>query len=235
MGELLILKAGHKPPTFADIPGDYDQWIAAGMGRAARVVDLERGESPPALDGVAAAVITGSAAMVSERLPWMLAAEAWLRQAVTAGLPLLGICFGHQLMARALGGVVDFNPAGLEVGTTPIHLTAEAAADPLLGGLPARFPAQVSHRQSVLSLPPGARRLAWSGLDRHQAFAVGARAWGLQFHPEFDRRVSRRFVEHYRTRLAEEGRDAAGLLAACAETPESAGLLARFAAIAFPE
>lgn len=227
-----ILKAGDKLATLDAVEGDYEDWLAAGLGLARRQVDViavHRGAQLPALDETAAVVITGSAAMVSDRLPWMLAAERWLAAAVARSIPVLGVCFGHQLLAQALGGRVGYNPRGVEVGTVQVRLTAAAASHPLFAGLPECFPAQLSHRQTVLTLPPGATVLAASAGDDHQAFAVGSCAVGVQFHPEFDEAIVRAYARHYTARLQEEGKDATGVMAGIAPSPEAFGLLRRFA------
>jgi len=231
----IIIKTGEKIPSLSSVPGDYEDWIAAGLSQAMpviSVIDVARGEPLPAVTEVAAVAITGSGAMVTEQAGWMEQTAAWLREAVAGGVPVLGICFGHQLLAYALGGEVGDNPRGLEVGTTTIHLKETAKTDPLLGGLPLAFAAQVSHRQSVLRLPPAARLLAASDKDPHQAYAVGRCAWGVQFHPEFDEAIIRRFIDYYRGQLQQEGDSAEHLLAVTAPSPESAGLLARFASLA---
>lgn len=235
MKQLIIIKTGGKIASLDDVTGDYEDWIANGLGcenLATEVVDVRRGEELPDFAGVAAIVITGSASMVTERLGWIEKTAAWLRQAVVRQVPLLGICFGHQLLAYALAGNVGYNPNGLEVGTATIRLLPEAQSDPLFKGMPGMFTAQVSHLQSVLRLPPGARLLASSDKDPYQAFAYGTCTWGLQFHPEFDAQIIRRFVEHYRQRLQDEGGSAERLLAEVAESPHSAGLLQRFAHLA---
>jgi GMP synthase (glutamine-hydrolysing) len=235
MKRLIIVKTGSKIPSLAGVDGDYEQWIARGLGKSVypiAVVDAARGAPLPDPSTVAAIVITGSAAMVTERAAWMEQGAAWLRGAVAAEVPLLGICFGHQLLAWALGGEVGYNPRGVEVGTATIRLVVEAQQDPLFSGMPATFPAQVSHRQSVLRLPAGARLLAASDKEPHQAFAVGACAWGVQFHPEFDAPIIRHFIEHYRERLLGEGDSAERLLGAVRDSPHSASLLGRFARLA---
>jgi GMP synthase (glutamine-hydrolysing) len=235
MKRLIIVKTGSKIPSLAGVDGDYEQWIARGLGKSVypiAVVDAARGAPLPDPSTVAAIVITGSAAMVTERAAWMEQGAAWLRGAVAAEVPLLGICFGHQLLAWALGGEVGYNPDGVEVGTATIRLAGEAQQDPLFMGMPTTFPAQVSHRQSVLRLPAGARLLAASDQEPHQAFAVGPCAWGVQFHPEFDAPIIRHFIEHYRERLLGEGDSAERLLGAVRDSPHSASLLGRFARLA---
>jgi GMP synthase (glutamine-hydrolysing) len=167
--------------------------------------------------------------MITDREPWVEATAAWLHDSVALGTPVFGICFGHQLLAHALGGRVDTNPSGVEVGTVTVELTDAARDDPLLGGLPERFEANMSHRQSVLELPPGATRLATTAVDPYAAFAYGGNAWGVQFHPEFDAEVTRAHIDWYRPSLEEQGAEA--LAEAVTETPVSRGLLRRFAEV----
>jgi GMP synthase (glutamine-hydrolysing) len=142
---------------------------------------------------------------------------------------VLGICYGHQLLAHGLGGEVGRNPRGREIGTVAVEV-----ADPrdrLLAGLPTRLTVQVTHRESVLRLPDGAARLAGNPADPHQAFRFGERAWGVQFHPEFDADVMRGYLRARREELIGEGLDPDALLAACVEAPDGERLLARFAEI----
>jgi GMP synthase (glutamine-hydrolysing) len=235
MLELLILKPGRKPPALAPVAGDYGEWVAAGMrwpAGAVRIVAVDEGHALPSPETVAAAVVTGSAAMVTDGSDWMERTAAWLRDAVGAGLPVLGICFGHQLLAQALGGRAGWNPEGVEVGVVEIALTAAAGEDPLFSGMPRRFPACVSHRQSTVEVPPGAVRLASSAMDANQAFRVGDRAWGVQFHPEFGAAIMPAYVAGFRAVLEAEGKDRAAILRGLRPTAQSARLLRRFAAIA---
>jgi GMP synthase (glutamine-hydrolysing) len=215
--------------------GEFDRLIADGAGVAAarvRVVDVVAGDALPAPGAPAAVVLTGSAGMVTERAAWSERTAAWLPDVVAAGTPLLGICYGHQLLAHALGGRVDVNPNRREMGSTTVALHPEAHADPLFGDLPSPLDVQVSHEQSVLVPPPQARVLAGNAHDPYQALAVGRRAWSTQFHPEFDATVMRGYVRVRADLLRAEGHDPEALAAATRESRESARLLRRFAALA---
>lgn len=230
MKKLAILKTGTTYDHIRAQYGDFEDWFRAGLGTglAIHVVDVTRREDPGQpwdWDGI---VVTGSPAMVSHREPWSEQTAAWLAGAVDASVPVLGVCYGHQLLAHALGGHADDRPQGRESGTFEVRLLPEAAADPLFGPLPARFPAHLTHRQSALSLPPGAVRLAHSDNEPNQAFRLGRCAWGVQFHPEFTPTVMTAYLETQAEALAAEGQSPAELLAGVRPSEVAASLLARF-------
>jgi GMP synthase (glutamine-hydrolysing) len=223
---LLIVKVGSTHPHISEVLGDFEHWIIEGLGEAGlpvTVVDPRQGMDLPASGEVAGAIVTGSHSMVTDREPWSEDTADWLRSAVAAELPVLGICYGHQLLAHALGGEVDYHPDGIELGTVNIHLTPAAKNDALFSGLPMRFGGQAAHRQSVRRLPSGAVHLAGNSFEPHHAFRFGRNAWGVQFHPEFSARATAAYVQAN-----------TGLIARppVADAPEAATLLARFARLA---
>lgn len=229
---MLILKTGSTFDGLAAVRGDFEHWTAQAMGldpgqwvRA----DVRLGEPLPDPARLAGCVITGSHHMVTDDADWMLAAGRWLSLAMDAGLPLLGICFGHQLMAHALGGRAAYHPDGPEIGTVAVTLTAQAADDPLFSAMPPVFPAHVTHSQTALALPPQSVILATSDHDPHQAFRLGSRAWGVQFHPEFDAEATGHYVTAQAAKIVAHGGDPEAVRASVRETPESADLLRRFA------
>jgi GMP synthase (glutamine-hydrolysing) len=197
-----------------------------------RVVDARGAADLPEPRGYAGVVVTGSAAMVSEREPWSEATASWLRGAVHAGTPVLGVCYGHQLLAHALGGRVDYNPRGREIGTVELELTPDAARDSLFRGLGPRMRVQATHRQSVLEPPPGAELLARTTLDPCAAFRVNAHAWGLQFHPEFSLAAIAAYLEARRDAIRAEGGDPDALARGLRPAPASRRVLRRFARLA---
>ncbi len=232
---VLIIQPGDKLASLGEVPGDFGDWVRAGMGLGpgdASIIRVDQGERLPGLDGIWAVVVTGSSAMVTERAAWMIETAGWLRQALQRAIPILGICFGHQLLAYALGGQVAYNPRGIEVGTRDVDILPTAAADPLLGGLPPRVRLHLSHRQSVTELPPGAAHLACSRSEPHQAFVIDSRAWGVQFHPEFSAPVMRGYIDHYRSMLRDQGVDADVLASRVSDKGPGPLILRRFAALA---
>lgn len=234
MKPLVIVQTGNTLPDLVPAMGDFDQWIIEGIDDssiAIRVVDPRRGDALPDAAGVAGAVVTGSHAMVTERHEWSEATAVWMAGLVARGVPLLGICYGHQLLAHALGGEVGFHPGGMEIGTTVIHRIDAAAEDALLGAMPSQFAAHTVHAQTVLRLPPQAVLLAHNDFEPHHAFRVGASAWGLQFHPEFGRTAMCGYLRHLGTQLQQQGGDLVASLREVEDTPDSAAILRRFGQI----
>ena len=200
-----------------------------------RVARPHRGNALPTPRPGEAIIITGSADMVTDDLAWIHATEAWLRDAVERNCYILAICFGHQLLAQALGGEVGDNPYGGEVGTVCSTLNAAGRQDRLLGnGLSAAdgdtqisFRVQTAHSQSVLRLPEQAVLLASSNLDPHHAYRIGDRIWGIQFHPEFSAEVTAEFVRDAGDSVQQRGETTAGLLATVRDSAISPRLLQR--------
>ncbi|HVP17927.1 MAG TPA: glutamine amidotransferase [Spirochaetia bacterium] len=224
MAKLFIIKTGATMPSLKDQRGDFEDWILAGMEIPAaetEVVDIAADQPLPEPGSAAGIVITGSHDMVTDHRDWSERGAGWLLQVVSRGIPTLGVCYGHQLLAYALGGRVDYNPRGQEMGTTEISLLEPAFNDELLGGLPPTFKAHVCHSQSVLRLPQGAVRLAASAWDANQAFRVDDCAWGVQFHPEFDAHIMRAYAAGETLPAGNE----------IVEAPFSARVLKRFALI----
>ncbi|HNQ04857.1 MAG TPA: glutamine amidotransferase [Thiobacillaceae bacterium] len=229
---LAILKAGSTWPAMARAHGDFEHWLRRGLGLArihTRVVAVAQGESPPPPERLSGAIISGSHAMVTDHADWSEALAAWLRCAVPTGLPILGICYGHQLLAHALGGEVANLEPEPEVGTVCVALTAAGREDPLFRGLPERFPVHASHVQSARRLPRGAVHLARSRLDPHHAFRAGPRAWGVQFHPEFDALAMRAYVQRWARKPHAPARDWHAVQQGVEDTPEAARIMQRFA------
>ncbi|AZT83199.1 glutamine amidotransferase [Marinobacter sp. NP-4(2019)] len=227
---LVILKTGSTYPSIKAEFGDFDHWFVRELGVELdiSVVNVAAGESPGHPEQWDGIVVTGSPAMVSERADWSERTATWLADAVGLQIPLLGVCYGHQLLAHALGGDVGYHPQGRESGTFDVELFDSATTDPLLGPMPKRFQAQLTHRQSVLRLPENAVLLARNEFEPHQAFRIGRCAWGVQFHPEFTADIMKAYLEVQSSDLETENQDARALISSVADTPEATSLLKRF-------
>jgi GMP synthase (glutamine-hydrolysing) len=232
----LIVETG-QPVVSMRRHGGFAHWIRVAAGlrpEQADTVNVEAGEALPAEHtAYAGVIVTGSAAMVTDRHDWSERTADWLRGGLHGRLPVFGICYGHQLLAHALGGDVGDNPSGREMGTVPIDLDPDAAQDPLFGApffapLPTRFAAQTTHLQTVLQPPNEATVLARSALDACQAFRWRDHAWGVQFHPEFSAKHMRGYVHARREALRREGRCERRLAGTIGATPHARQVLRRF-------
>ncbi len=188
MGKLLIIKTGSSNKSVIQRCGDCDYRIAkyAGLSREDVVVAcVYKNSLLASLDGISSIIITGSPSMVTDKEPWSVAVSDWLKDIVQKDIPILGICFGHQLLAHTLGGSVDYHKLGEEKGEVDIQLTEEGREDPLLSVLPADFSAHAFHKQTVTTLPPKAKVLARNKFESSHAVAFSDKIWGVQFHPEY--------------------------------------------------
>ena len=231
MDPILIVKTGTTLASLASECGDFEDWIRAGMDldpSRVTVVSVFEGANLPNPKRFAGVVVTGSGAMVSHRESWSEQTAAWLRDAVERTTPVLGICYGHQLLAHALGGRVGPNPHGREIGTVRVQLTPEAEDDALLAGFGGALLVHTTHSEAVLELPKPAVRLASSQADPNSAFSFGTAAWGVQFHPEFDTHVMKRYIEERRELLVAEDIDADARLSEIEESPDGKAVLRRF-------
>jgi len=231
---IAVLKTGEALAPVKAVCGDFEDWIALRLGLPLDellVISVHEGDVLPEAASIAGVVVTGSPAMVTAREDWSEAAAAWLGAIVERDtIPALGLCYGHQLIAHGLGGEVGVNPRGREMGTVEVELPAAVARQqPLFE--PGRFPGHMSHVESVLVAPRDSRVLATTAREPHAALQFGPRQWGVQFHPEFDREIMRRYVEARRAVLAAEGFDPDQMIAAAVETPDLSRVLERFASL----
>jgi GMP synthase (glutamine-hydrolysing) len=222
----LVLKMGKTMDELENNYGGFEDWVIRFMGtfrQNVRVADVQNYAELPAPELFAGIIATGAHEMVTDRHGWSLKAGEYLKDAVAKNIPVLGICYGHQLLAEALGGEAGNHPKGPEIGTVDIELTEEAKNDPIFKSLPKTFCAHTTHTQSALKLPEGAVLLAKGDYEPIHAFRFGS-AWGVQFHPEFDAFVMREYAELQKNKVKDYGYTMEGIC----ETPEANSLLALF-------
>jgi GMP synthase (glutamine-hydrolysing) len=191
MIRLLILRTGSTATEVQRQHGDYDRWFTDALAQeeaSFELRDLVRGDpcEPDGHDGI---IVTGSTSSAFRQEGWMEPLVAFLQGADQIGVPLLGVCFGSQILAQARGGKVAVNPAGWEIGGVTIELTPAGMDDPIFDGIPSRFRSLATHEDRIEALPPGAVLLAGNVCSPVQAFRIGRTLWGVQFHPELTRPV----------------------------------------------
>jgi len=231
---VLIVQTGTAPVELRARLGDFPHWFRRGFGlpaAAVTTIDVQAGQSLPPPRRIGAVVVTGSAAMVSQRHEWSERTAQWLADAVKSQVPVLGVCYGHQLLAHALGGRVADNPRGREIGTVTIDCLAAAAHDDLLRATDP-FAAQATHVQTIVDLPANASVLARSSHDDYHAVRFARRVWGLQFHPEFSVAAMRGYLRLRADALRREGLDDGQLAGGVRSSPRARMLLRRFLRLA---
>ena len=182
MTRIAILKTGAPPSALTGTHGDYPAMFATllGPGYETAVFDSRAGEWPDAA-AFDAAIITGSSAGVYEPEPWIGDLLDWIRQA-KGRTRLIGVCFGHQAMAQALGGRVEKSGRGWGVG---LHRYAVVSAEPWMVPPAATVAIPVSHQDQVVERPPQARVILRSDFTPLAGLAWDDDAVSLQGHPEF--------------------------------------------------
>ncbi|NOZ61982.1 MAG: glutamine amidotransferase [Calditrichaeota bacterium] len=231
MAKILIVKLGFTFSSLARERGDFENWVREKSKVASeRFLIFNPAEKSffPDVRQFAGVILTGSHNMVTDKHDWSQRTAVWLADSVVGKIPVLGICYGHQLLAQALGGAVDYNPDGTEIGTVALHSFPGAASDELFGTLEFPFFVHMSHSQSVTRLPDGAVSLAHTDRCQIGAFLLPPFAWGIQFHPEFDAHIVRRYVERAQEKLRREGQNPKQIFSQIQETPAATGVLQRF-------
>lgn len=195
--------------AFEDL-GCIAPWLAA-RGHEVHGTALHAGDEPPVVDAFDALIIMGGPMNVDEheRYPWLAREKQLIRGAIAAGKPVLGICLGAQLIAASLGAPVARNDQ-TEIGWFDVERLD--AASPLLAGFPPRFSAFHWHGDTF-AIPAGARHLMRSEACANQAFALGDRVLGLQFHLEVTAANAREMVAVERPIPARYVQDADAMLA----------------------
>ncbi|GAA4514120.1 type 1 glutamine amidotransferase [Nonomuraea ferruginea] len=166
-------------------PGRWGGWLEEA-GLRLDVVHAYDGEPVPDRLRHDAMIMLGGGYLPGDddRAPWLAPTRKLVAEALAAEVPLFGICLGGQMIAEVAGGEVTADAGAPENGSLPVTIRPEAADDPLFHDLPGVVPAIEHHVDAITALPPGAVWLAETARCPYQAFRVGGRAWGVQFHPE---------------------------------------------------
>ncbi|MBB4916071.1 type 1 glutamine amidotransferase [Streptosporangium saharense] len=175
--------------------GAFAGWLA-DSGAECEVIRPYAGVPIPRRAGNGLIVLGGTAAAwEDDRFPWLPETRDLLRTSVEDGVPTLGVCLGAQLLTLACGGTVERGEHGLEIGATEIVPLPDADDDILFTGF-GPVPAVQYHGDAMTRLPEGAVPLATGHLYPNQAYRLGERAWGVQFHPEADVEVFTDWTGH---------------------------------------
>jgi GMP synthase-like glutamine amidotransferase len=189
-------------PEFGDYPDMFVARLAAQAGPDVAFItyDVEHLEYPANIDECAGYIITGSKMSVYDNEAWIRRLEDFVRQLDQAKKPLIGVCFGHQLVAQALGGKAEAAAIGWGVGVHTNHIvSAQHYMQPRL----AEARVLVSHKDQVTRLPPGAEQLATSDFCPNSMFQVGNHILCIQGHPEFIKAYSESLMNMRREILGE--------------------------------
>jgi GMP synthase (glutamine-hydrolysing) len=201
---------GRAPEDISKEFGDQAAWFKQALACENIMITVScpsDGDRLPNPEEFDIAILSGSWSMVTDREDWSEATRQWILDVLPKGKYMLGVCYGHQLMADALGGRVDYHPLGREIGLKTVTLTDAARRDPLLASFPQRFEANLSHEQTVVIPPPGAIVLGHSEHDPHQMLRYGETAFSVQFHPEFTPPLMRACVMRRAQALRRNGVD----------------------------
>jgi GMP synthase (glutamine-hydrolysing) len=207
---ILIVKLGATFPELSLKIGDFEDWIKMAIASLSCSVTILDAKACPVLPEprlFAGIILTGSSAMVTDKEAWSERLKSWLILCANKSIPVLGICYGHQLLADTFGGKVETRKEGVEIGTVTITRSLKSQSDDLFKDLPIAFSAHTVHWQSVTQLPAHAVLLGSSKLDRHHAYRIGNTIWGVQFHPEFSETAMSFYIQHYQDQLIQEGKD----------------------------
>lgn len=193
---ITILMAGHTLPPIQEMYGDFDSWFQTRPEQPAgyTVHYMYRDPTLPDPRESDGWIITGSPDSVNDPLDWLPSVRKQLATAVEMDHPMLGVCFGHQLLAQSMGAKVEMSRKGWELGAATIHLTADGLESDLFKGLNKEMGVYQTHHDVVTEIPAGAKILATNEMGI-QAIGLGERIFGVQFHPEFTPGIAAMYVE----------------------------------------
>ena len=194
--KLLIISAGPGLDEIRNIYGHAIDWISSFINDASLEIHISHIYKNEDFDhsGYDAWIITGSASSVLDNDNWISNLKNKIKYAYKTSIPLLGICFGHQIISEALGGKVVHNIKGWELGAYKIDFNQKGRDSLLFNGIDSNDYFYFSHEDIVSKLPPSAVELASNNMGL-QSYSINDRIFGVQFHPEFSFDVIRKYVE----------------------------------------
>lgn len=192
--EVTLLKTGETFTELKPQEGCYETWFSRLFGGQITwdIIDAPYGDSLPPPQKIKALLITGSPVSIYERLDWSVACSRWLAKVWEQGIPILGVCYGHQLMADALGGEVLPSPKGREMGSISVE---QHGQDPIFRGLGTQFDVWQTHIDEVVRAPDMAEIIASNKHCAVQAMSIGPHCRTVQWHPEMNRAIMAHYIE----------------------------------------
>jgi len=237
---IAIIQTGEPIASAFEKYGDFDALFIKHMqidSSLTKTFRVFKSIAFPQVNELAGIIITGSPAMVTEQHEWSEQTIDWLRKIINAKVPILGVCYGHQLLGIALQGQVDWNPNGRQIGRVKIILEKHAYVDPLFSSLidsqQTSIDYYATHLQSVTVLPESVTLLGSTNLDPYHCFRYDKHVWGLQFHPEFNAKVIQDYVNTRSQDIENEGLNPNKILTEIKENNNGTILLKRFKDLCF--
>lgn len=197
MKNILIIKCGETLPQIKSKYGDFEDWIIRMSGLAPdnfRITNLPAGDALRHPDDFSATVISGSHFNTNQRFPWLKQLRNWVVTARYSNATVLGIGFGFQIIAEALGGKVNVNNDGPVLKTSFIHLSPAGKSDPLFYNIGNSFESYLNFARNVSFLPPEMEILAKNSSGIIMAAKIN-NIYGIQFHPEILEEVFKMYVK----------------------------------------
>ncbi|MDA3929822.1 MAG: gamma-glutamyl-gamma-aminobutyrate hydrolase family protein [Prolixibacteraceae bacterium] len=197
MKNILIIKCGSTHDSIKDNFGDFEDWIVnqSNLPKSVfKIFNVSEGDLLRHPSEYIAAIITGSHANVNQRLPWLKYLKDWIVTARYSNIPVMGICFGHQIIAEALGGKVMANSKGQCIGAKTIQLTKAGKGHPIFKNIGSSYEGFSLHSFYVSELPIGAEELATNEEGINYSFSLD-KIFGVQSHPEFTTEIMNEYVK----------------------------------------